>query len=124
MSEVNKQSTLMVVRITEPMEMQRGCRPDDIANRVARKAARMFADKLIDEKQVTISSLGHTFFGHHDVTYEVELALIPVAEHRKHLDMATAALRETQLKLATAEQTIAKQADKISKIKAAVEAKL
>jgi len=109
MSKVDQQSTVMCVRITEPAFAQVGCSLDEVQKRVRRKATRMFADKLFEEGQVVVQSMGHQFFGCADVTYDVELALVPVAEHKKQVTLLQAELDrakiratmlETQLKMA------------------------
>lgn len=109
MSDVNKSATSMFVRITEPAYAQVGYSLDQVQERVRRKATRVFADKLFEEGQVVVQSMGHQFFGCPDVTYEVELALVPVAEHKKQVQMLQdelarlkhrATMLETQLAMA------------------------
>lgn len=126
MSKVDQQSTVMCVRITEPSCALVGYSLDQVRERVVRKATRMFADKLFDESPVVVRDilpLG-SVIGSSDITYEVELALVPVAEHRKHVDLLHDELLSVRAKLHAAEQTILQQADKIRNVRKAVGAKL
>ena len=124
MSNVTKDSTLMCVRITEPAFAQVGCSMAQIQERVRRKATRMFADKLFEEGQVVVQSMGHQFFGGPDVTYEVELTLVPVAEHKKQVQMLQDELVSVLRQLHAAQETLDAQARKIRNVKEALEAKL
>lgn len=124
MSNATKDSTLMCVRITEPAFAQVGCSLAQVQERVRRKATRLFADKLFEEGQVVVQSMGHQYFDGPDVTYEVELALVPVAEHKKQVQMLQDELLSVRRKLHAAQGTIDAQSRKIRNVKEAVEAKL
>lgn len=111
MSNVTKDSTLMCVRITEPAYAQVGCSLDQVQERVRRKATRMFADKLFEEGQVVVQQVDPfgKAFGSPDITYEVGLTLVPVAEHKKQVKLLQnelarlkhqATVLETQLAMA------------------------
>ena len=126
MSSVNKEGTLMCVRITEPSPALVGCSLAQVRERVVRKASRMFADKLFDESQVVVRNIQHfgAVPGYHDITYEVELALVPVAEHKKQVQMLQDELFSVRAKLHAAQATIDAQARKLNNIKEAWETNL
>lgn len=111
MSKVDQQATAMCVRITEPAFTQVGCSMAQIQARVLRKATRMFADKLFEESQVVVQRVDPfgQAFGSPDITYEVGLTLVPVAEHTKQVKLLQdelarlkhqATVLETQLAMA------------------------
>lgn len=126
MSDVNQQSTAMCVRITEPSIAQINCSLAQVQERVLRKATHMFADKLFEESQVVVREVQPfgQVFGSLDITYEVELQLIPVEEHKKRVQMLHDELLGVRLKLHKAEQTIFHQATKIRHVRQALEDKL
>lgn len=126
MSKVNQQSTTMCVRITEPSFALVGYSLDQVRERVVRQATRMFAEKLFDESPVVVRNIQPfgSVLGSSDITYEVELALVPVAEHKILVQALKDELLRVQMKLRDAERMILKQEAKILNVKKAVEAKL
>lgn len=126
MSKVDQQSTVMCVRITEPSYALLNYSLDEVRERVVRKATRMSADKLFDESPVVVRNIrpSGSVLGSSDIVYEVELSLVPVAEHKKQVQMLQDELLSVRRKLYTAEELVKKQAAKIRNVKEAVEDKL